>query len=730
MTAVEELEDKLHLHVGQLRGHTERLQKLNVLAAKLSQALDLSETAGEAVSLIRDIVPCDRCSIVMFSTFQDQFQIIGCDGQGVPENLNIHYPVMGTNFEALINNWKNRDENSENNIPSLSASVKDRSGFKEIISFPLISGARITGAINFAYSKHKPDELSMQHVMGQLISLVSNALENLRLRLAQRQELRRSRHLNQQFARLNDLALALSKVEDDEDAFRITARFIYQIIPCERASLALVNKSRTHFNIRHINGREGELEAGRMVPLAGTAVGYCVETGQPLLQDTLDPDAFVENQRLVMMDLKSGINTPIWRMGEVIGSLNAGSENSHAYTPQDSHLLNQVATLVSKTLENIHLLKETKAALANAEKSAQALKLANKSIEQEKAFVQYVINSIPDLIFFKDMHGRFAGCNKAFEEYVGVKEADLIGKSDFDFFPEEQARMFRERDQRMLNQGKMLREEEDGTYPDGRRVLFDTLKMPFTSLNGEVKGLLGISRDITELKQVERDLRRHQAELGSVLTRFQTVLDSIDFGVLFMDEDLDLLIANRAAIEMWGFNQEFIDTRPSMEEIIGFNRYNKVYDVPDDKWDEFMEMRLTPLRAGVNIPVMEMPLQNGKVYIYSCKTLVTGERMLTYYDVTARKQAEKQLQAAKNEAIEASRAKSDFLANMSHEIRTPMNGVIGMTSLLLDTILDHEQHEYVDTIRSSGESLLAIINDILDFSKVESGMLELEQHPF
>jgi signal transduction histidine kinase len=105
--------------------------------------------------------------------------------------------------------------------------------------------------------------------------------------------------------------------------------------------------------------------------------------------------------------------------------------------------------------------------------------------------------------------------------------------------------------------------------------------------------------------------------------------------------------------------------------------------------------------------------------------LLTNERL-----VLDLRDAESRATLLAQKASAADRAKSEFLANMSHEIRTPMNGVIGMTEALIDTPMSEEQREYVDTVRSSAQALLAVINDILDFSKIEAGQLVIESYAF
>ena len=130
------------------------------------------------------------------------------------------------------------------------------------------------------------------------------------------------------------------------------------------------------------------------------------------------------------------------------------------------------------------------------------------------------------------------------------------------------------------------------------------------------------------------------------------------------------------------------------------------------------------------IPRVDIKLWNGAFIRLDDKQTPQGDFVSIAVDITPNIRRERQLRAARDAALAASRAKSTFLANMSHEIRTPMNGVISMAELLRETELSEEQKLWADTIRNSGEALLVIINDVLDYSKIEAGKLELRTESF
>ena len=169
-----------------------------------------------------------------------------------------------------------------------------------------------------------------------------------------------------------------------------------------------------------------------------------------------------------------------------------------------------------------------------------AIALAN-----QQALLRSLIDSVPDLIYFKDPDSVYLGCNKAFSEFAGRPERDQIGRTDFDFFDQETAEFFRLKDREVLRTGTTRRNEEWVVYPDGRNVLLDTVKAPFYDVQGETLGLVGISRDITE---------SYRAEESLVLAR--SVFESTNEAIMVTDAAGRILVVNPAFSAITGWSAE------------------------------------------------------------------------------------------------------------------------------------------------------------------------------
>ncbi|HLP02333.1 MAG TPA: PAS domain S-box protein, partial [Opitutaceae bacterium] len=156
-----------------------------------------------------------------------------------------------------------------------------------------------------------------------------------------------------------------------------------------------------------------------------------------------------------------------------------------------------------------------------------AVKLASAQLRRQENLIKSLVDSIPDLVFFKDLAGVYLGCNPPFAELAGRPREEIVGRTDREVFPEAWAAMFSEQDQRMIETRQPQRVEEWVTYPDGRRRLLETFKTPYWSADGELIGVLGISRDITARTEAEAALRESERNFR---TFFETIGDLIIVG--------------------------------------------------------------------------------------------------------------------------------------------------------------------------------------------------------
>ena len=344
-------------------------------------------------------------------------------------------------------------------------------------------------------------------------------------------------------------------------------------------------------------------------------------------------------------------------------------------------------------------------------------KRAEQALRDSEILYHSLVEYLPQNIFRKNLDGKFTFVNRLFCQTIGKPAEEILGKTDFDFFPRELAEKYKEDDRRVMRTLVVMDTVEEHVKPNGEIIYVDVLKTPLYDASGKVVGIQGIFWDVTERRRIEEALNYERDLL-------QTLLDNVPDAIYFKDAKSKFLRVSRAMIDKFGI--------PDPSAIVGKTDFD--YFGGEHAQAAFEDERRIMATGQPMIGVTEKEtMPNGQVsWVLTSKLPFRDKRgniIGTFgvsKDITALIAAELELAKARDQALESTRMKSEFLANMSHEIRTPMNAIIGMTGLLLETRLDTEQRDFCETVRNSAEALLTIINDILDFSKIEAGKMTLE----
>jgi len=367
-------------------------------------------------------------------------------------------------------------------------------------------------------------------------------------------------------------------------------------------------------------------------------------------------------------------------------------------------------------------------------RSARADAAAQHARLQSLALLEAIADHSTDAIFAKDLDGRYLLFNRAASALAGRPVAAVLGRDDREVFPPAEAQTAQANDALVLAAGESRTFEETFGHGEHQRT-FLSIKGPLRGVDGQVTGVFGIARDITERTRLREALEQQVAERTRELVESneslaaaehfaRTLIDNLPGRVAYWDADDRLRYANRIWYQWFDRTPEQalgrtpteifgpgIDPQRRAHQQAAHDGHPQVFEVDSrlaSGEQRVVRLHLVPdSRDGRVVGVLAMA-----------------------FDITALKQAEQAIKQARDAAEAANRAKSAFLANMSHEIRTPMNAIIGLAHLMRRDSRDALARDRIDKLTTAAQHLLQLISDILDLSKIEAGKLALEDTAF
>jgi PAS domain S-box-containing protein len=350
--------------------------------------------------------------------------------------------------------------------------------------------------------------------------------------------------------------------------------------------------------------------------------------------------------------------------------------------------------------------------------------------------LRFLADVMPQMVYTATPDGTLDYWNSRTFDYTGVKVADLLGWAWESIIHPADLPGVLEAWKRSMETGRPYQKETRYRAADGSYRWHLERAYPQRNAEGVIVRWVGTCTDVHDQKELaevlEKQVRERTAELREKEQFLHSIFAGVDLGIAIFD------LTEGDTLRVAALN-------PAFEERIGKEalgrcgeELTRTSEVLDPESLALVRDRLTSCARSGLILEFETRIEANGALSWWYWQLTPIRRtdgsvfrvIATALDITERKELEQSLAQARDQALEASRLKSEFLATMSHEIRTPMNGIMGMAGLLMQTRLEPRQREMGNVIRRSAESLLQIINDILDFSKIEAGKMRLNQEHF
>ncbi|MFZ5774018.1 MAG: PAS domain S-box protein [Thermodesulfobacteriota bacterium] len=345
-----------------------------------------------------------------------------------------------------------------------------------------------------------------------------------------------------------------------------------------------------------------------------------------------------------------------------------------------------------------------------------------KLYEEQLKRLFKAIEQSPLSIVITDPAGHIEYANPFFSTVTGYSLAEVVGKKPSALKSGVHDTAFYESMWQTIASGKTWQGEICNRKKDGSLFWEYVTIAPVSNNDGKVESYIAVKEDISERKQLADALRERSEILASIASAALSA-------IVMMDSEGRITFWNSAAERIFGWNREEAIGK-DLHLLLAPSSYQKSFRENFATFHQTgggpivgTQVELTGLRRdGTELPV--------ELSISALRINGQWHAVGLIHDISDRKEAEAAILAARDEAQEANRAKSDFLARMSHEIRTPMNAIIGLSHLALERDLSPTVRDYLTKIANAGRNLLHIINDILDFSKIETQKLTIEPHPF